>query len=440
MSNMDETDAERIHLEKLIRESSETEEIDFKITDDYLLVGAPNKKKDEDLADLIKDTIAFANSRRFDIKYIVLGVNKKGGSNIIRGVDVTKMIDTAILTPQLTSHIDGKLSIDFLKINIDNKDLAVFRISNCDDRPYLIKKDFVYGNGKKLSKCDGWKREGSTKKELTKGEVRDLYRNPVYDQNKISLTFSSNLSTEIDVPYSLPDAKTIREQERIEKEVKERLRKERLQRQEEENEKLRKEGKKPHIDTIMEEMRRTYEFTKMCGAPITDFSTISMESMSQSISNQAFLTYPFESEEKKLERLDNYDKYENKSQKVNLTIKNNHDDFTLEDIRVEVKIPCEKIEISPREYFEERADDPLRPPKYLNMNVEDNEYVIRRIIKQILNQEAVKVFESDLKLFIKEANLGKTIDFSVELIPKNKKPFKRILKLKIVDPFDNDIM
>lgn len=95
--------------------------------------------------DFLVDVISLANSNAKGEKYIITGAKvKPDGERIIQGIDIKKVKDSAIYQELVTENVEPSISVEFKILNYNNNNFGIFKIFNCDDRPYLLKKK--YGN------------------------------------------------------------------------------------------------------------------------------------------------------------------------------------------------------------------------------------------------------------------------------------------------------
>ena len=121
-----------------INNEIENEFIDFKLNI-YDWSNAKSK------GDFLTDIICLANSNPKGDKYIITGVKvKPDGERKIKGIETSEAKDSAIYQELVTENIEPSISIEFKIIGYDSKKFGIFRIFECNDRPYLLKKK--YGN------------------------------------------------------------------------------------------------------------------------------------------------------------------------------------------------------------------------------------------------------------------------------------------------------
>lgn len=125
-----------------INNEVENEFIDFKLIQyDW--------SKTEEKEKILIDIISMANSNYVGEKYIITGVKvKPDGERIIKGIEPSSAVDSADYQQLVTENIEPSLNIVFKILHYDKKIFGIFKISDCNDRPYLLKKKYgKYENG-----------------------------------------------------------------------------------------------------------------------------------------------------------------------------------------------------------------------------------------------------------------------------------------------------
>lgn len=138
-------------LEDTIRFENENTNLDFKAI----------QYKKEKYDSFLKDIIAMANAKSSEDRFIIVGVNlKANGDRDIIGIG-EDFVDEAIYQQIITENIEPELDFNYYPYEIDGIKLGVFRIYNCFNPPYMLKKDFG-----KLNKGDSFIRKGSHQTRL----------------------------------------------------------------------------------------------------------------------------------------------------------------------------------------------------------------------------------------------------------------------------------
>lgn len=158
-------------LIELIEYESEGSLLDFK-REEYPL--GRNSAKFE----FLKDISAMANHPSDKDKYIIIGVEEKGGkASEFFSLDV--ITDQAKYQQFLDRNIEPPINLEYKSFEYKNHKLAYFRIFGNQDRPYLFKttiKDLV-NNQKLLYKPgDGVIRAGTSTRELVREDLERIYK------------------------------------------------------------------------------------------------------------------------------------------------------------------------------------------------------------------------------------------------------------------------
>ncbi len=172
-----------------INNEVENEYIDFKLIQyDW--------SKTEEKEDFLIDILSMANSNYIGDKYIITGVKvKPDGERIIKGIDPSSAIDSADYQQLVTENIEPSLNIVFKILHYDNKDFGIFKISDCNDRPYLLKKKYgKYENG--YIKV----RKGSRNTNISRYILDSIYKSKIPNETsefKISGLIDGNIDDNV---------------------------------------------------------------------------------------------------------------------------------------------------------------------------------------------------------------------------------------------------
>lgn len=125
--------------------------------------------KQEKGEDLLKDIMAMANADLDRDRFIVVGVkHHTNGDRDILGVD--DFIDDASYYQLVHNNIEPDIHFEYYYLPIDDKQVGVFRIFNCDDPPYMMKKD-----SKTLKKGDSYIRKGTSQMKLLRPDIDRIF-------------------------------------------------------------------------------------------------------------------------------------------------------------------------------------------------------------------------------------------------------------------------
>jgi hypothetical protein len=162
------------NFDSIIEFENESSGVDFK--------AIQYDKKKHDL--LIKDIIAMANADIEGERLIIIGIkHKPDGSREIQPIDKDSFVDSSVYQQLIRENIEPELSIEYTPYIFNNKLLGLFKINNCNDRPYMLKKD--YG---KLQKGDCFIRKGSHQFRASRSDLDKIYSNKKEEKD-----FTNNL-------------------------------------------------------------------------------------------------------------------------------------------------------------------------------------------------------------------------------------------------------
>ena len=119
--------------------------------------------------DLLKDIMAMANAALEEDRYIVVGIKHHLDSErVFLGVE--EFIDDATYYQLVHSNIEPDINFEYFHVEVAAKKVGVFRIFNCDNPPYLMKKDF-----KALRRGDGFIRKGTSQMRLMRSDLDKIF-------------------------------------------------------------------------------------------------------------------------------------------------------------------------------------------------------------------------------------------------------------------------
>ncbi|OAS13955.1 helix-turn-helix domain-containing protein [Paenibacillus oryzisoli] len=124
--------------------------------------------------DFLKDVIAMANSHLSDDKYIIFGIkDKPGEEKDIIGID--KLDDVATFEEIIKEHIEPDIEIDYSIHEFSGKKVGVFRIINCINRPYILKKKNENAKKQIINEGDSWIRKGTRNCKMARNDLEIIY-------------------------------------------------------------------------------------------------------------------------------------------------------------------------------------------------------------------------------------------------------------------------
>ncbi|GEM_PF-2261515 len=154
-----------VDLDSLIEDGQENENLDFKAVQ-Y------DRTKHEAL---IKDVLSFANADIHNDRYIIIGIifNNLGEKEILEIDSV--FIDSAVYQQLIKENIEPELRLEYFPYTVKGKRIGIIRIYDCEDKPYMMKKD--YG---KLRRGECFIRKGSTQFRLNRRDLDKILNQKIY--------------------------------------------------------------------------------------------------------------------------------------------------------------------------------------------------------------------------------------------------------------------
>lgn len=172
----------------LIENESENTKLDFKLQ--QYPIDKSNVKKGE----FLKDMCAFANLASKEDKYIIIGVEEKGGIAVgFKPID--ELHDQASYQQFLNQYIEPEINFEYKEVLYKGNRLAYFRIFDSNKEPYLFKKEYreLQPKGNHYRIGTGFVRSGSSTRELRRDDLEKIYseRSSIKDRsNDIDFEFS----------------------------------------------------------------------------------------------------------------------------------------------------------------------------------------------------------------------------------------------------------
>jgi Putative DNA-binding domain len=277
--------------------------------------------------ELLKDIMAMANAALEEDRYIVVGIKHQPSSErVFLGVE--EFMDDATYYQLVHSNIEPDIQFEYFHVEVEDKRVGVFRIFNCDNQPYMLKKDT-----KTLRRGDGFIRKGTSQMRLMRSDLDKIFakRQVVPDlAAKLEAVFEvdGQLSTRMTpaLDSGLPSASAARDIRRAiaDKEMSEAQREARKQ--------AALDNKIPNSALF-----NIFEVNPVFAQMNEMAASISGRSLPYEQRTLATLREDLETVEKTYEEEDLYYLYEERAGKVNLLL-SNHGEQYIEDCSVEIRI------------------------------------------------------------------------------------------------------
>lgn len=156
-----------MNIEELITYGRESTNLDFKQT--YY----PSARR----ADLISDIMAMANAETRDDRHIIFGVKlQPDGTKTFHSIATYP--DPAEIEQLILQNIEPMVHIEFVPFEIEGHSLAYLRIYNCEDQPYLMRKDYS-----PLTQGTGKIRKGTATLSILRSDLDRMFNNKNTNQD-----------------------------------------------------------------------------------------------------------------------------------------------------------------------------------------------------------------------------------------------------------------
>jgi hypothetical protein len=397
-------------LNNLIMFENENTRLDFKLTE-YIK---------PEFSAFLKDIISMANANTNESRYIIIGLKpKSNGDRGIIGIE-KELTDPSTYQQLINENIEPELQVEYYPYKFEDKILGVIKISNCNNQPYLFKKD--YGDIKnKLHKGDGFIRKGSHQTRILRVDLDNFYNakmNSGYFTEEILLGFKG---TNYSDTLELKPLDNLKYPSEIQKAKITNILNQKLK----EKEKLEKFGIKNDFFNIRDSLARS--FVPFGGG--IPYENRDIETLEKNLKNVS-KTYRDE---------DYYYVFEKKSHKINLDLINLGTRY-IEDATIQIYIKKDEgLLIADQIYQKPVEDNPLKYNLNFSNNIgyprveeEEDKYIITQGLRDIAHQLKIEVFSESLRVVIFPPMLNKTISLSIKLFGKNLAfPLEKSLKILI---------
>lgn len=388
-------------IEEIIEFENENTSLDFKV----------KQYVKGNYESFLKDIISMANGKSNDRKLIIIGIkHKPNGEKEILGVE-KDFIDDATYQQLIHENIEPEIKLSYSPFTFKNKNLGIFELFNCSDKPYMMKKDF-----KNLRRGDSFIRKGSHQTRVTRKDIDYFISNKIGEKSfngEVDINFLENGKKELVL-------KSISELNYPSDEAAEKIKTI-----------LKKKEANLSAQTDFPILMMDQDIPMIGGTPYENRSTTTLKENIKNVKK----TY----EEDDLNYL-----FEDKSNRLNFTLKNNGEEY-IEDASIKVIIEkSESILVADRIYekpdnrswIHKMNETPLGPSwlstHYPDVSDTENEYVIFENVGNLKHLIKIEAFEVPIRIFTHPNGIGKSIKIKVSLYGKNlQKPISEELTIKI---------
>lgn len=376
------------NIEWLIRYEREGTKLDFK-REQY------HKEKYQDL---LKDIMSMANTPIEGKRYIVVGVkDKPDGTKEFFSIPKEEIVDQATYQQIVRENIEPNIDFSYYSIELDGCLLGIIEIDNCNNPPYMMKKDY-----KALKKGDCFIRRGSQQERITRRDLDEIlqFKSSNFFNDKISIGFNKNLDQKLTI-------KGVREL------------------------KFHSQKAKEKIESILRERKEQSELG------------LNSDALQLAI-RMARLTQPFQSvpyEERSTEELEknlkNVDETykdhdwnyigEQMSEKINFILRNDGNKY-LEDVSIVLRIPSKSVMVmntihdepkSGYSYLSTAALTSTSNMYYPDVKEDEGIYIVREDIGALKHQQFTEVFDEHLRVFFGKESINRSFVWSYTIYAKN---------------------
>ncbi len=130
------------------------------------------------LRQFLRDVVAMANAPIRGSRYIIVGaeIDKKGNKQLA-SVDRDDFSGNPPYQGLVTDFIEPPIRLKYHAVSVDGKQVGVFEISDCQDRPYMMRVDF----SEKLRRGDGYMRVDDAAIKMGRKILLDLFEKKFRD-------------------------------------------------------------------------------------------------------------------------------------------------------------------------------------------------------------------------------------------------------------------
>jgi len=404
------------NFDDLIKYENENISLDFK---------AIQYKKDQH-EELIKDIMSMANADVENDRYIIIGVkHKSSGDRKMLNIKKEEFIDSAIYQQIIRENIEPGIKLDYFPYGHEGNFLGIFKISNCFNQPYMMKKDFG-----KFKKGDSFIRKGTHVSRMMRRDYDAIFEKKLKKDKfdgKIQLSFSGyGSSHEIELMVT-SDIKLPSQQaaEKIKKIIKERKQVAKMMPPEN------------AFTAIFElEQRIAKSLPSITANPLAAIP-YEQRTLEELQNNLKEVNQKFHDD-------DSYTLFELSSHKININILNEGHTY-IEDASIQLQIKkieglfvAEKVYVEPKNEINSFVN--LHVPSYESMNYPEVNYtessiVIYQTIGDVKHRLPINAFKVPIRIVFLDQLAGKVVEIKCKLFGKNLiEPLNEILRIKLISP------
>lgn len=396
------------NIDELLEYGNESLNLDFK--------GAQYKKEKHE--EFIKDIVSMANADTNDERYIIIGVKYTSEmEKELQGIDKKDFIDDAVYQQIIRENVEPDINFEYLLYEYENKFFGVFRIENCTDKPYLMKKEY-----KRLEKGDSWIRKGTHQPRMIRRDFDNIYEQKmalIGFNGPVDIFFEENMLDDI-IIHTAGDI--ILPSEQNAKSIRQAI----------------AQKKNPIAEKqTLSGLDRISDIALYGNFGIKPYSVRTLEELEENLNDV----------KKDFAEDDAYFLFEEKGYRLNLFIENRGEEY-IEDGQIHVYVPkVDGLRVASR-VTEKPERDSFRisapviystdGPRYPIITESDKYIVIKRYFKNIKHHIPIPAFEIPVRIFFSNKLDNTPIELKCEIFGKNlKKPLSKLLKIHLRAPDTN---
>ncbi|HCI55034.1 MAG TPA: ATP-binding protein [Bacteroidales bacterium] len=361
----------------------------------------------DNFTSFLKDIISMANAFTREDRFIIIGLKPTyPGNRGIVGLR-SKITDAAIYQQLVYENIEPDLAIDYFSYKLQQNVFGIFRLSSCNNPPYMMKKEF--GNGpNKLHKGDSYIRKGTHQTRLIRSDYDKYLQNRITDNSftgEVEFILETN---------SFQNVLLVKSLEKI---------------------KRPSQVKKEKIETILEKKRKETELFKNMGIK-NIFPGSFNDSFAITLASIKGTEIPYENRDiptlennlKKVEgtylKHDLFEIYEKQATKYNLSIYNKGNQY-IEDATIIIKIPkIDGLFVSTQIYPDPNKESYLSSfdtsfMYYPDVKENDQEFLIKEHLGNIRHLIKTDSFQEPLRIIASDKIEVESFVIKIELYAKN---------------------
>jgi hypothetical protein len=126
----------------------------------------------ENIRRFLRDVLAMANAAVDGSRYIVTGVTfNKDNQKLIKTIDRSDFSGKPSYQSLVNDFIEPPVRVRYQPVNIDGKRVGVYEISDCSDRPYMMRADF----SEKLRRGDAYVRVDNAAVKMGRRQMQEMF-------------------------------------------------------------------------------------------------------------------------------------------------------------------------------------------------------------------------------------------------------------------------